>query len=52
MPQMAPMSWLLLFAVFSITFLFFSVLNYYSSLQNPSEIQPTLFKKKNINWKW
>nr|YP_010702840.1 ATP synthase F0 subunit 8 [Agrilus adelphinus]WCO09267.1 ATP synthase F0 subunit 8 [Agrilus adelphinus] len=52
MPQMAPMSWLTLFTIFSITFTIFSVLNYYSLIYQPliKKEQEKLIKK--INWKW
>nr|AYU71310.1 ATP synthase F0 subunit 8 [Agrilinae sp. 1 ACP-2013] len=52
MPQMAPMSWLTLFMIFSITFMIFSALNYYSVLYQPfiKKVKKTLTKK--IDWKW
>nr|QOV03302.1 ATP synthase F0 subunit 8 [Phaonia errans] len=53
MPQMAPINWLSLFIIFSISFMIFCVMNYYS--YNPS--MPKLnFKNMNknisFNWKW
>nr|YP_010998208.1 ATP synthase F0 subunit 8 [Vibrissina turrita]WEG23101.1 ATP synthase F0 subunit 8 [Compsilura concinnata]WPJ85696.1 ATP synthase F0 subunit 8 [Vibrissina turrita] len=53
MPQMAPINWLSLFIIFSMTFLLFSMMNYY--LFTPS--MPKLFLMKNklhnsLNWKW
>nr|AML25881.1 ATP synthase F0 subunit 8 [Staphylinidae sp. BMNH 1274178] len=51
MPQMAPMSWLLLFFMFIIAFIMFNILNYYSFLYPPKTAKT---KKKSIfiNWKW
>nr|YP_010981246.1 ATP synthase F0 subunit 8 [Pselliophora bifascipennis]WOE90376.1 ATP synthase F0 subunit 8 [Pselliophora bifascipennis] len=53
MPQMAPISWLLLFIIFSITLIIFNTLNYFSFL--PSTPNLTQSEKKNnisMNWKW
>nr|YP_010397347.1 ATP synthase F0 subunit 8 [Glycyphana fulvistemma]UQJ77454.1 ATP synthase F0 subunit 8 [Glycyphana fulvistemma] len=51
MPQMAPLSWLILFMIFCLTFILFNVLNYYCFLYTPKTSMPkkTTFK---INWKW
>nr|YP_009433061.1 ATP synthase F0 subunit 8 [Culex usquatissimus]ATD12074.1 ATP synthase F0 subunit 8 [Culex usquatissimus] len=53
MPQMAPISWLALFLVFSITLVIFNVKNYfcvsYSSNQTAQNINIKSFK---MNWKW
>nr|AND96055.1 ATP synthase F0 subunit 8 [Onthophagus giraffa] len=51
MPQMAPINWLLLLIYFSMIFIMFNVLNYYSFNYN---IKFFSFKKKkiNLNWKW
>nr|AFP16875.1 ATP synthase F0 subunit 8 [Phalacridae sp. BMNH 840198] len=48
---MAPLSWLTLYMLFTIIFLLFNVMNYYSFLYS---IQHSTFKKKKIslNWKW
>nr|YP_009261943.1 ATP synthase F0 subunit 8 [Symplecta hybrida]AMN09059.1 ATP synthase F0 subunit 8 [Symplecta hybrida] len=53
MPQMAPISWLTLFLIFSITLIVFNTLNYFSFFpyikKNESD------KKINsspMNWKW
>nr|WKU83758.1 ATP synthase F0 subunit 8 [Argentinomyia sp. ECU10] len=53
MPQMAPISWLSLFMLFSIIFILFNSMNYFIYF-------PLLIKSKNIkststnsmNWKW
>nr|YP_010569043.1 ATP synthase F0 subunit 8 [Fannia canicularis]UEV87285.1 ATP synthase F0 subunit 8 [Fannia canicularis]UZC78831.1 ATP synthase F0 subunit 8 [Fannia canicularis] len=54
MPQMAPIGWLSLFIIFSITFMIFNMMNYYSF---NSCMPKSNFKKKNslinsMNWKW
>nr|YP_006503860.1 ATP synthase F0 subunit 8 [Elodia flavipalpis]AFA46590.1 ATP synthase F0 subunit 8 [Elodia flavipalpis] len=54
MPQMAPINWLSLFIIFSISFLIFNMMNYYlftpkmpkSNLMNSNILQNSL------NWKW
>nr|YP_009648956.1 ATP synthase F0 subunit 8 [Acisoma panorpoides]QDA21649.1 ATP synthase F0 subunit 8 [Acisoma panorpoides]UKM30542.1 ATP synthase F0 subunit 8 [Acisoma panorpoides] len=53
MPQMAPMSWILLFLFFSIMLLMINMMNYY--LFTPSINSKTLEKKvdlKKNNWMW
>nr|QXG19459.1 ATP synthase F0 subunit 8 [Drosophila pandora]DAA06198.1 TPA_exp: ATP synthase F0 subunit 8 [Drosophila ananassae] len=53
MPQMAPIKWLLLFIVFSITFILFCSINYYSYM--PSSPKSNELKNINLNsmnWKW
>nr|AND96020.1 ATP synthase F0 subunit 8 [Onthophagus carbonarius] len=51
MPQMAPINWLMLLFYFSMIFMMFNVMNYYSFNYN---IKMFSFKKKikNLNWKW
>nr|AML26035.1 ATP synthase F0 subunit 8 [Staphylinidae sp. BMNH 1274248] len=51
MPQMAPMSWLLLFIMFITVFIMFNILNYYCFMYTPKS---TLVKKttSNLSWKW
>nr|YP_010397541.1 ATP synthase F0 subunit 8 [Boreoheptagyia brevitarsis]UQJ73450.1 ATP synthase F0 subunit 8 [Boreoheptagyia brevitarsis] len=54
MPQMAPISWLTLFILFSLTLILFNILNYYCSLPknlNSSE-KISSFKTSSLNWKW
>nr|YP_009995457.1 ATP synthase F0 subunit 8 [Ochthebius salinarius]QNP09912.1 ATP synthase F0 subunit 8 [Ochthebius salinarius] len=52
MPQMAPMNWLILFIMFTMIFLLFNSMNYFSfkyeikNNNNLSKIQ------KKLNWKW
>nr|QOV03295.1 ATP synthase F0 subunit 8 [Hydrotaea armipes] len=54
MPQMAPISWLSLFIIFSIAFMIFNMMNYYSYL--PSMPKSNLINKtysiNTLNWKW
>nr|QNE85860.1 ATP synthase F0 subunit 8 [Rhagio tringarius] len=54
MPQMAPISWLILFIIFSITFIMFNIVNYFSFLP-PSSLfskdKKTYFSLS-YNWKW
>nr|UJG45413.1 ATP synthase F0 subunit 8 [Rhithrogena germanica] len=52
MPQMAPLSWLTLFIVFSLTLILFNLVNYF--LFNPSAPTGSSsdFKTTPFNWKW
>nr|QLY89463.1 ATP synthase F0 subunit 8 [Pseudocollinella humida] len=53
MPQMAPIGWLSLFIIFSVTFILFNIMNYYSVLPTAPKSQSS--KKinfKSMNWKW
>nr|YP_010392981.1 ATP synthase F0 subunit 8 [Tipula aestiva]UPX88782.1 ATP synthase F0 subunit 8 [Tipula aestiva] len=53
MPQMAPINWLLLFIIFSITLIIFNILNYFSFLpNNPNLFQPKKKMNTSLNWKW
>nr|YP_010236182.1 ATP synthase F0 subunit 8 [Desmomyia sinensis]QTD82956.1 ATP synthase F0 subunit 8 [Desmomyia sinensis] len=53
MPQMAPISWLILFFVFSITFMLFNIVNYFSFLPSSSTSkEKKTFNVKSNNWKW
>nr|AMP43810.1 ATP synthase F0 subunit 8 [Suragina sp. KW-2016] len=53
MPQMAPISWLLLFIIFSITFVLFNMTNYFFFILNPKKSEMLEKKKSNsLNWKW
>nr|QHF17843.1 ATP synthase F0 subunit 8 [Acrotaeniostola dissimilis] len=53
MPQMAPISWLSLFIIFSITFILFSMMNYYSIIpqSTKSDIKKSTMSNS-LNWKW
>nr|WKU83729.1 ATP synthase F0 subunit 8 [Alipumilio avispas] len=53
MPQMAPISWLSLFIIFSLTFLFFNMVNYYNytpMMNKKSKMNKIL--SHSFNWKW
>nr|YP_010132032.1 ATP synthase F0 subunit 8 [Periscepsia handlirschi]QQD89766.1 ATP synthase F0 subunit 8 [Periscepsia handlirschi] len=54
MPQMAPISWLTLFILFSIIFMIFCIMNYYFfiNLTPKSNLIIKIFKDKAFNWKW
>nr|YP_010693155.1 ATP synthase F0 subunit 8 [Zeugodacus diversus]WCB98401.1 ATP synthase F0 subunit 8 [Zeugodacus diversus] len=53
MPQMAPIGWLSLFIIFSITFILFSMMNYYSVLpQTPKSKISKKYTSTTLNWKW
>nr|QNP09756.1 ATP synthase F0 subunit 8 [Ochthebius sp. IBE<ESP> AN76] len=52
MPQMAPMNWIFLFMMFTMIFLMFNSLNYFSFKYTYLN-KPNFFKKINkLNWKW
>nr|ALO71103.1 ATP synthase F0 subunit 8 [Pselaphinae sp. 9 EF-2015] len=51
MPQMAPLNWLSLFITFSIIFIIFNTINYFSFKYSFKKFDSN--KKINkINWKW
>uniref|UniRef100_UPI0030E35CC4 ATP synthase F0 subunit 8 n=1 Tax=Myiopardalis pardalina TaxID=765351 RepID=UPI0030E35CC4 len=53
MPQMSPIGWLSLFIIFSITFILFSMMNYYLTI--PKSPKSKILSKnliKSMNWKW
>nr|AFU50236.1 ATP synthase F0 subunit 8 [Copelatus sp. MJTNT-2012] len=52
MPQMAPMNWLILYMMFSITFLLFNFLNYYKYIIKSKASKKMKFFSKTLNWKW
>nr|YP_009860224.1 ATP synthase subunit 8 [Neoplocaederus obesus]QKW88541.1 ATP synthase subunit 8 [Neoplocaederus obesus] len=51
MPQMAPLNWLVLFLFFTLVFIIFNTINYYSFLYS---IKKESSKKTELkyNWKW
>uniref|UniRef100_A0AAN0N7Q5 ATP synthase complex subunit 8 n=1 Tax=Teucriogethes sp. TaxID=3123426 RepID=A0AAN0N7Q5_9CUCU len=51
MPQMMPLNWILLLAYFTLIFLMFNTLNYFSFLYKIKKSK-TLMKKIKYNWKW
>nr|YP_009166082.1 ATP synthase F0 subunit 8 [Drosophila albomicans]ACC94738.1 ATPase 8 [Drosophila kohkoa]ACC94741.1 ATPase 8 [Drosophila nasuta]ACC94744.1 ATPase 8 [Drosophila neohypocausta]ACC94750.1 ATPase 8 [Drosophila pulaua]ACC94760.1 ATPase 8 [Drosophila sulfurigaster sulfurigaster]QXG19433.1 ATP synthase F0 subunit 8 [Drosophila neonasuta] len=53
MPQMAPISWLLLFFFFTFSFLLFCSINYYSYMpSSPSSNELKNLNLNSMNWKW
>nr|ACC94686.1 ATPase 8 [Hydrellia tritici] len=53
MPQMAPISWLSLFLIFSLAFIIFNMINYFFFIPNSNKLNN--MKKINLNsmnWKW
>nr|QIV24786.1 ATP synthase F0 subunit 8 [Analophus parallelus] len=51
MPQMAPLNWLILAIIFTLVFLFFNVVNYFSfSYNTKTDKHPK--KEISTNWKW
>nr|YP_010363606.1 ATP synthase F0 subunit 8 [Trichogomphus mongol]UNZ12720.1 ATP synthase F0 subunit 8 [Trichogomphus mongol] len=51
MPQMAPLSWLMLFFMFVIIFFLFNIMNYFT-FQYPTSFKTKKSTIKKINWKW
>nr|UWM92602.1 ATP synthase F0 subunit 8 [Creophilus maxillosus] len=51
MPQMAPMNWLILFIMFTMIFIMFNCINYFSFNYQPKSSELNKISKK-INWKW
>nr|ARX95731.1 ATP synthase F0 subunit 8 [Protochauliodes biconicus] len=52
MPQMAPINWLFLFILFSLTLIIFNIINYYLiNPINPEDSSQSL-QKNSLNWKW
>nr|YP_010946781.1 ATP synthase F0 subunit 8 [Pseudoglomeris planiuscula]WGO57538.1 ATP synthase F0 subunit 8 [Pseudoglomeris planiuscula] len=51
MPQMMPMNWLILYMMFILIMLLFSIMNYYLLLNQPKG-QAQNIKKKILTWKW
>nr|YP_010371598.1 ATP synthase F0 subunit 8 [Halidaya aurea]UOW81226.1 ATP synthase F0 subunit 8 [Halidaya aurea] len=54
MPQMAPINWLGLFLLFSVSLIIFNMINYYSFMtKSPkSNLMINLEFNKPLNWKW
>nr|UEK24776.1 ATP synthase F0 subunit 8 [Neoephemera projecta] len=54
MPQMAPLSWLLLFILFSMIFMMFNILNYFCYSPSPQSTlnETTLTLNPPMNWMW
>nr|YP_009653359.1 ATP synthase F0 subunit 8 [Gasterophilus haemorrhoidalis]YP_009653372.1 ATP synthase F0 subunit 8 [Gasterophilus inermis]QCG71491.1 ATP synthase F0 subunit 8 [Gasterophilus haemorrhoidalis]QCG71505.1 ATP synthase F0 subunit 8 [Gasterophilus inermis] len=53
MPQMAPISWLLMMIIFSVSFIIFNMMNYYSFHPTmPKSSGPQKIKTSSFMWKW
>nr|ADW83164.1 ATP synthase F0 subunit 8 [Nannochorista philpotti] len=53
MPQMAPISWLSLFIMFSIIFMMFNIMIYFLSQPNvPLSTKSNMINTPSLNWKW
>nr|YP_010155461.1 ATP synthase F0 subunit 8 [Haemagogus spegazzinii]QQX45041.1 ATP synthase F0 subunit 8 [Haemagogus spegazzinii] len=53
MPQMAPISWLTLFFIFSFTLMIFNIKNYFCFFHNSNESSQNLnIKQFKMTWKW
>nr|YP_010567121.1 ATP synthase F0 subunit 8 [Porotermes quadricollis]UZC33350.1 ATP synthase F0 subunit 8 [Porotermes quadricollis] len=52
MPQMMPISWLMLFLTFSAAFILFNFMNYFSSIQQGKTEATKKIPTKKMNWKW
>nr|YP_010613566.1 ATP synthase F0 subunit 8 [Rivellia apicalis]WAR64258.1 ATP synthase F0 subunit 8 [Rivellia apicalis] len=53
MPQMAPIGWLTLFIIFSLSFILFSMMNYYSMIPQAPKSKVSESKlNQPMNWKW
>nr|YP_011026064.1 ATP synthase F0 subunit 8 [Arctolamia fruhstorferi]WQM87507.1 ATP synthase F0 subunit 8 [Arctolamia fruhstorferi] len=51
MPQMAPLSWLLMFFFFLLIFMLFNIMNYYFYIYKIKFIKNNKFLIS-YNWKW
>nr|URX53658.1 ATP synthase F0 subunit 8 [Bifiditermes nr. madagascariensis] len=52
MPQMMPMSWTLLFIMFSMTLIIIATTNYFTSTLKPKQTSKKALQKTPTNWKW
>nr|AVN68227.1 ATP synthase F0 subunit 8 [Phyllodromica sp. Phil] len=52
MPQMMPLSWMMLFLFFCVTFMMFNFMNYYSYTFYPSLKSKNNIDLNQMNWKW
>nr|YP_009250314.1 ATP synthase F0 subunit 8 [Periplaneta lateralis]AMW91069.1 ATP synthase F0 subunit 8 [Periplaneta lateralis]AVN67789.1 ATP synthase F0 subunit 8 [Periplaneta lateralis]UEV86525.1 ATP synthase F0 subunit 8 [Periplaneta lateralis] len=52
MPQMMPLSWLMLFLFFSIMFMLFNSMNYFSYIPINLSMEKKMINSKMMNWKW
>nr|WKU83886.1 ATP synthase F0 subunit 8 [Claraeola sicilis] len=52
MPQMAPINWLILYLIFSLSLILFCMMNYYMITPNTKKFLPMNKLTKSMNWKW
>nr|YP_009117991.1 ATP synthase F0 subunit 8 [Brachythemis contaminata]AJE75779.1 ATP synthase F0 subunit 8 [Brachythemis contaminata] len=52
MPQMAPMSWIMLFIFFSLMLITFNVMNYYLYTPHIKNMYDVSKTKKKMSWMW
>nr|YP_010620931.1 ATP synthase F0 subunit 8 [Bundoksia longissima]WAX39262.1 ATP synthase F0 subunit 8 [Bundoksia longissima] len=52
MPQMMPLSWLMLYIFFSIMFMLFNFINYFSYIPMMVSMKNKMINKKITTWKW
>nr|URX53424.1 ATP synthase F0 subunit 8 [Rugitermes unicolor] len=52
MPQMMPLSWLILFTMFSSTLMLFAVMNYYNNIPKTTISSKKVIINKVTTWKW
>nr|QHZ87480.1 ATP synthase F0 subunit 8 [Coeliccia cyanomelas] len=52
MPQMAPMSWMMLFSFFSMVLILMATLNYYLYVPKVETPADNMYNKKMLSWKW
>nr|YP_010172668.1 ATP synthase F0 subunit 8 [Mnais tenuis]QHZ87408.1 ATP synthase F0 subunit 8 [Mnais tenuis]QSH89865.1 ATP synthase F0 subunit 8 [Mnais tenuis] len=52
MPQMAPMSWTILFLLFSMVMTFMATMNYYQYAPVTNKITTKSSTHNHMNWKW
>nr|QNP09983.1 ATP synthase F0 subunit 8 [Ochthebius sp. IBE<ESP> AN292] len=51
MPQMAPLNWIMLFFMFTMIFMLFNSMNYFSFMYKNMKYNTKKHNLKN-NWKW
>nr|AMP43732.1 ATP synthase F0 subunit 8 [Heleodromia immaculata] len=52
MPQMAPIGWLSLFILFTLTFMLFCMMNYFLFLPQIKNYESKKYSSNSMNWKW
>nr|URX54412.1 ATP synthase F0 subunit 8 [Rugitermes aridus] len=52
MPQMMPLSWLILFIMFASTLILFATMNYYNNIPKTMIMKKETIINKPTTWKW